>query len=126
MYCRTNPLHPKRNAKGLYPLHRIILENKLGRLLKDKEEAHHVDEDKTNNEPDNIELKTKSQHAKLHNQPVGKVEIICPCCQKAFMRKPYEINKRRNRNRSNSVFCSRRCGRINQVQNKSNLKLYTV
>jgi hypothetical protein len=65
-YCRTIPKHPKANAKGLYPLHRVLMENKLGRLLTSEEFVHHIDENKTNDSPDNLELMTRSAHAAHH------------------------------------------------------------
>lgn len=48
-------------------IHREILEQKLGRKLKPGEISHHIDENKLNNDPDNLELKTKSSHAKHHS-----------------------------------------------------------
>ena len=36
-------------------LHRYVMECKLGRKLKSNEIVHHIDEDKLNNEPDNLE-----------------------------------------------------------------------
>jgi hypothetical protein len=65
-YCRTDPPHPKRNSKGLYPLHRVVAENKIGRLLESWEHAHHVDGDKFNNSEENLEVLTASEHGKHH------------------------------------------------------------
>lgn len=110
MYCRTNPPHPKQNAKGLYPLHRVVLENKLGRLLAPGEEAHHADEDKSNNAPSNIELKSKSDHAKHHNPVLENFELTCPKCDKKFCIKQHLYRQRVGRNKSKKIFCSRSCG----------------
>lgn len=65
-YVRTDPPHPRRNAKGLYPRHIVVLENKLGRLLQPGEISHHIDEDKTNDSPDNLEVKTRAKHQEDH------------------------------------------------------------
>lgn len=51
------------------PLHRLIMEYKLGRKLKPEEIVHHIDEDKQNNHPDNLTLVTRSKHMKLHDRP---------------------------------------------------------
>lgn len=110
VYCRTAPSHPRANSQGLYPLHRVIMENKLNRALLPAEDVHHVDEDKLNNHPDNLEVLSKSEHAKKHSQRVGLVVLICPVCLHVFEVKPNLERLRRKRNKSGLVFCSRNCG----------------
>ena len=109
MYCRTSPVHPKANSKGLYPLHRVLVENKLGRSLLPWEDVHHLDEDKTNNYPDNLKALSKSQHAKDHIKPIETIKIKCSCCGKNFELKPHQYRMRKKRNKSNQVYCSRSC-----------------
>lgn len=112
-YCRTDPLHPRRNAKGLYPLHRVLMENKLGRLLGPDEVVHHKDEDKTNDALENLELHTRAEHARMHThgrEIVNSIGLICRCGQ-SFMLKPGEFRKRQKRRGSDTIFCSRSCGR---------------
>ena len=46
--------------------HRVVMERKLGRHLRDDEIVHHVDEDKSNNDPENLEVMSQSDHARLH------------------------------------------------------------
>ena len=47
--------------------HRLIAEQKLGRPLRPGEVVHHIDENKRNNDPENLEvLPNQSVHAKLH------------------------------------------------------------
>jgi len=109
MYCRTNPPHPKRNSKGLYPLHRVVMENKLGRSLLSSEDVHHKDEIKSNNSPANLEVFTKSEHTKQHVKKRETIKIICPYCKKLFELNPHIFRQRKNRNKSIEVFCSRSC-----------------
>lgn len=47
--------------------HRLVIESLIGRKLKDDELGHHVDEDRSNNIPENLELMTLSWHMKFHN-----------------------------------------------------------
>lgn len=47
-------------------IHRHVLEQKLGRKLAPNEVSHHIDEITFNNDPDNLECKTRSQHSKEH------------------------------------------------------------
>lgn len=46
--------------------HRVVMERKLGRPLRDDEIVHHVDEDKSNNDPENLEVMSQSDHARHH------------------------------------------------------------
>ena len=47
-------------------LHRIIAEWGMGRRLRSDEAVHHIDKNKQNNEPKNLQVMTKSDHARLH------------------------------------------------------------
>lgn len=47
-------------------LHRVIAEWKIGRKLHNDEAVHHIDKNKQNNDPSNLQVMTKSDHARLH------------------------------------------------------------
>ena len=49
-----------------HDLHRVIVENKLGRKLRKNESVHHIDGNKHNNNPDNLEVILRSKHARMH------------------------------------------------------------
>ena len=50
-------------------VHRLVMEEHLGRKLKSSEVIHHIDGDKQNNKIDNLILfPTKSAHTKFHIQ----------------------------------------------------------
>lgn len=46
--------------------HRLVMERKLGRKLESWEIVHHRDDNTKNDHPDNLELTTRSEHAKHH------------------------------------------------------------
>jgi hypothetical protein len=46
--------------------HRIVMEKKLGRKLTSNELVHHIDHNKHNNNPENLQLVTRAEHAKIH------------------------------------------------------------
>ena len=59
--------HHKTIKKGRYiAVHRFVLEKKIGRYLTKGEIAHHINGDKSDNRPQNLELLTISEHNKQH------------------------------------------------------------
>lgn len=80
------PDHPKAIDYGYVLMHRVVMENKLGRLLEDHEVVHHIDEDKFNNDPDNLQVMTQSEHTRMHQLAKGRrwITIRCPNCKDMF------------------------------------------
>lgn len=107
-YCRTIPAHPKANSKGLYPLHRVVAENKIGRLLKDGEVVHHIDEDKENNSPENLVVMTSAQHSSHHKSSDALITCVC-LCGKVFQLVPSQYRLRAKRAKRGVIYCSRQC-----------------
>ncbi len=61
------PEHPNAIKKGRYIAeHRYNLEQKIGRLLERYEVAHHLNGDKRDNRPENLEVLTNKEHNKYH------------------------------------------------------------
>jgi hypothetical protein len=59
--------HPNANSCGCIPLHRLIMEKHLGRLLTKQEVVHHIDGNIYNNNINNLALcNNNSEHMKLH------------------------------------------------------------
>lgn len=55
--------HPHANKRGYVPLHRLLMENELGRYLTPRKElVHHIDGDRSNNELSNLKLTTPQEH----------------------------------------------------------------
>lgn len=50
--------------------HRIVAEQKIGRTLKQNEIVHHINGNRKDNRPDNLEVMTRKQH-NLHHDPRG-------------------------------------------------------
>jgi len=75
MVCQTDPIHPKsiklkdHKCRYIY-VHRVVMENKLGRPLSDEEfeQVDHKDKDKSNNSPSNLELNLRGPHQKSHTE----------------------------------------------------------
>ena len=60
------PDHPKA-IRGFYVAeHRLVVEEKLCRYLEDCEVVHHINRNKLDNHPENLQVMTASEHIKLH------------------------------------------------------------
>lgn len=68
--------YESRSGKLVY-LHRQIAEKSLGRPLLDSEVIHHIDENKTNNDPSNLLVfKTNGDHVRFHNLSESTKEVL--------------------------------------------------
>lgn len=116
-----------------YP--RIIMENYLGRNLLSEEEVHHIDGNPLNNNIDNLEVLTKSEHLKIHaseNRKYYDKTMICPVCGKEFLwtseqQQRFNSNRtRKERVNKNTTFpfCSKSCAGLygRQIQKELGIK----
>lgn len=64
---RCRPLSPQTYPKlfGRHA-HRVVAEQKIGRPIATGEHVHHIDHDKHNYHPDNLEVMTARDHHRLH------------------------------------------------------------
>ena len=66
-YVSVNqPEHPRANKQGRVRRAVLVLENKLGRFLEPFEEPHHINGVIIDDRPDNLEVTTHSEHARMH------------------------------------------------------------
>jgi len=95
--------------------HREVMEKLSGRSLHSSEFVHHKDGNKQNNVPENLEVITRSEHTKLHQQHRKKtmVELVCAHCGINFQREARREKERVKKNRG-GPFCSKSCnGKVN-------------
>lgn len=103
--CFMDKTHPLAHKTGRVYYHRHVASIKLGRWLHEDEQIHHIDENRKNNEPSNLQVCTATEHSLIHK---GKIlEKVCPNCKEVF--KP---------DNSTIVCCSRLCATQHSVKNK--------
>jgi hypothetical protein len=101
--------HPRARPKGHYVyVHVLIAEQRLGRFLHPWEVAHHIDGNKRNNRPDNIEVMSRKIHSRHHAKKPARVTLPCGECGRPVVRLKRRLIS------GKPVFCNHVCaGRKN-------------
>ena len=105
--------HPLSDKNGKIYYHRHIASLKIGRWLEKEEFVHHVNEDRSDNRLENIEITTRSNHALIHqinrfeklnkDGNVSRSKFITKICERCGIEFPGDRGEK---------FCSENCCRL--------------
>ena len=65
---KFKPKSPEAREDGYVAVHRDVASKKIGRPLRPNEVVHHIDGNKRNNRPSNLQVMTRKQHWAIHNR----------------------------------------------------------
>jgi len=79
--------HPLANKSGKVYYHRHVISIKIGKWIDSSYDVHHIDENRQNNDPSNLEMISRSKHQRKHkiNGNSSKKVICCKNCSKKFI-----------------------------------------
>lgn len=104
--------HPLSSKRGKVCHHRHVVSVKIGKWIDKSYQVHHVDGNRSNNDPSNLEVVSQKYHLyKHHKDKKYNVKSVkaCMCCRKKFI----SIESRR--------FCSLSCANSFRQKNLKNV-----
>lgn len=94
--------------------HRELVEQALGRPIRDGYVVHHKDGTRANNALDNLEEKLEADHLREHRPAPEVDDATCPMCEQPFQVLARQVRNNQKKQGRPGPFCGRTCaGRFN-------------
>lgn len=108
---RTIILFNSKKDRSSVSYARYLLSKHLGRYLLPNEHVDHIDNDKTNDDINNLQILTIAENnRKTHCKPL--VILSCPVCKHSFEKTLTQLRGRKHKIKNNQICCSRKCSGI--------------
>ena len=105
---KAPPGYPGKKYPGGWCLeHHYVWWKETGQLVPKGFHLHHIDENPENNNINNLELLTISDHSKKHACSPALVDLVCPICGVQFTRERRQTHLVKKK--QESTCCSRSC-----------------
>lgn len=75
------PDHPDAYVNGRIAEHRLVAERMIGRRLRASEDVHHINGDRSDNRPENLEVLDHGTHSRLHRE-TGRWAVAYARCRR--------------------------------------------
>lgn len=99
---------------------KFLMSIKEGRILSKDEEVDHINEDKSDDRIENLQIISQKENLKKHHKFSGRrsTELVCAYCGISFVKENRLMTEK-----TNNRFCSRRCnGKYTTSNNKRKKK----
>ena len=97
--------HPYRDKNNRVYLHRYLKELDLGYYITREYDVHHINGDKRDNRPENLEVLLRGDHTRQHNPVIDMTGRTCLSCGIKYEER-LESNKRQWYEYKNGFICS--------------------